>query len=199
VAGPSIKQIKLPYRPGSRSDPGAGVLLLIASGKAGFDLGGGFASNGYAAHSRDGYSLVSCFVAEVVLTFFFLMIIMGATDRRAPSGFAPIAIAPGLTLIHLIGIPVTNLSVNPVRSTGRHEKTKARYRMQLCCATLARQWNLCRCGPCLEDRSVQSSSHRTTDDRRHPEQLKLCECPSSNKDGRCSADHSLVPRRAPMI
>jgi len=97
---------------------GAGVLLVIASGKAGFDLGGGFASNGYAAHSPDGYSLVSCFVAEVVLTFFFLMIIMGATDRRAPSGFAPIAIGLGLTLIHLIGIPVTNLSVNPARSTG---------------------------------------------------------------------------------
>src|SRR4029079_13045572 len=97
---------------------GAGVLLVIASGKAGFDLNGGFASNGYAAHSPGGYSLVSCFVAEVVLTFFFLMIIMGATDRRAPSGFAPIAIGLGLTLIHLIGIPVTNLSVNPARSTG---------------------------------------------------------------------------------
>ena len=97
---------------------GAGVLLVIASGKAGFDLNGGFASNGYAAHSPGGYSLVSCFVAEVVLTFFFLMIVMGATDRRAPSGFAPIAIGLGLTLIHLIGIPVTNLSVNPARSTG---------------------------------------------------------------------------------
>jgi aquaporin Z len=97
---------------------GAGVLYVIATGKAGFDLGGGFASNGYAAHSPGGYSLVSCFVAEVVLTFFFLMIIMGATDRRVPSGFAPIAIGLGLTLIHLIGIPVTNLSVNPARSTG---------------------------------------------------------------------------------
>ena len=96
----------------------AGVLYLIASGKAGFDLAGGFASNGYAAHSPGGYSLMACFVAEVVLTFFFLMIIMGATDRRAPSGFAPIAIGLGLTLIHLIGIPVTNLSVNPARSTG---------------------------------------------------------------------------------
>jgi len=97
---------------------GAGVLYVIASGKAGFDVSGGFASNGYAAHSPGGYSLVACFVAEVVLTFFFLMIIMGATDRRAPSGFAPIAIGLGLTLIHLIGIPVTNLSVNPARSTG---------------------------------------------------------------------------------
>ena len=97
---------------------GAGVLFVIASGKAGFDVSGGFASNGYAAHSPGGYSLVACFVAEVVLTFFFLMIIMGATDRRAPSGFAPIAIGLGLTLIHLIGIPVTNLSVNPARSTG---------------------------------------------------------------------------------
>ena len=96
----------------------ARVSYVIASGKAGFDLNGGFASNGYAAHSPGGYSLVSCFVAEVVLTFFFLMIIMGATDRRAPSGFAPIAIGLGLTLIHLIGIPVTNLSVNPARSTG---------------------------------------------------------------------------------
>jgi aquaporin Z len=97
---------------------GAGVLYVIASGKAGFDLNGGFASNGYGAHSPGGYSLVACAVAEVVLTFFFLMIIMGATDRRAPAGFAPIAIGLGLTLIHLIGIPVTNLSVNPARSTG---------------------------------------------------------------------------------
>src|SRR5215469_10050762 len=96
----------------------AGVLYIIASGKAGFDLAGGFASNGYAAHSPGGYSLLACLVAEVVLTFMFLMIIMGATDRRAPQGFAPIAIGLGLTLIHLIGIPVTNLSVNPARSTG---------------------------------------------------------------------------------
>ncbi len=97
---------------------GAGVLYVIASGKAGFDVSGGFASNGYAAHSPGGYSLLACFVAEVVLTFFFLLVIMGATDRRAPAGFAPIAIGLGLTLIHLIGIPVTNLSVNPARSTG---------------------------------------------------------------------------------
>jgi len=97
---------------------GAGMLYLIASGKADFDVSSGFASNGYAAHSPGGYSLGACFVAEVVLTFFFLMIIMGATDKRAPTGFAPIAIGLGLTLIHLIGIPVTNLSVNPARSTG---------------------------------------------------------------------------------
>ena len=96
----------------------AAVLYLIASGKAGFEVSAGFASNGYAEHSPGGYSLLSCLVAEIVLTFFFLMIIMGATDRRAPAGFAPIAIGLGLTLIHLIGIPVTNLSVNPARSTG---------------------------------------------------------------------------------
>ena len=97
---------------------GAGVLYVIASGKAGFDLAGGFASNGYDIHSPGGYTLVACFVAEVVLTFFFLMIILGATDSRAPGGFAPIAIGFGLTLIHLISIPVTNTSVNPARSTG---------------------------------------------------------------------------------
>jgi len=96
----------------------AAVLFVIASGKAGFDLARGFASNGYAAHSPGGYSLTACLVAEVVLTFMFLMIILGATDRRAPQGFAPIAIGLGLTLIHLIGIPVTNTSVNPARSTG---------------------------------------------------------------------------------
>jgi aquaporin Z len=94
------------------------VLWVIASGKAGFDLSGGFASNGYAEHSPQLYSMTACLVAEVVLTFMFLMIILGATDRRAPAGFAPIAIGLGLTLIHLIGIPVTNLSVNPARSTG---------------------------------------------------------------------------------
>jgi len=96
----------------------AAVLFVIASGKAGFTLAGGFASNGYAEHSPGGYSLVACLVAEVVLTFMFLMIILGATDRRAPQGFAAIAIGLGLTLIHLVGIPVTNTSVNPARSTG---------------------------------------------------------------------------------
>ena len=95
----------------------AAVLFVIASGKAGFEVGG-FASNGYGAHSPGGYTLLACLVAEVVLTFMFLMIILGATDRRAPQGFAPIAIGLGLTLIHLIGIPVTNTSVNPARSTG---------------------------------------------------------------------------------
>src|SRR4051812_5220269 len=93
----------------------AGVLYIIASGQPGFELAAGFASNGYAAHSPGGYSLVACLVAEIVLTFMFLMIILGATDRRAPQGFAPVAIGLGLTLIHLIGIPVTNLSVNPAR------------------------------------------------------------------------------------
>jgi aquaporin Z len=97
---------------------GAWVLLSIASGKAGFDLSGGLASNGYAEHSPGGYSMMAGLTAEVVLTFFFLLIILGATDKRAPVGFAPIAIGLGLTLIHLIGIPVTNLSVNPARSTG---------------------------------------------------------------------------------
>jgi aquaporin Z len=96
----------------------AAVLFVIASGRAGFDLGAGFASNGYGVHSPGGYSLIACLVAEVVLTFMFLMIILGATDRRAPAGFAGIAIGLSLTLIHLIGIPVTNLSVNPARSTG---------------------------------------------------------------------------------
>src|SRR5438034_1192213 len=94
------------------------VLYLIASGKPGFDLTNGFASNGYGIHSPGEYSLAACALAEVVLTFMFLMIILGATDERTPSGFAPIPIGLGLTLIHLIGIPVTNLSVNPARSTG---------------------------------------------------------------------------------
>ena len=97
---------------------GAGVLYLIASGKSGFDVHQGFASNGFGEHSPGGYSMTSALVAEVALTFFFLMVILGATDGRAPKGFAPIAIGLCLTLIHLIGIPVTNLSVNPARSTG---------------------------------------------------------------------------------
>ena len=97
---------------------GAGVLYVIASGQAGFSLTGGFASNGYGAHSPGGYSLVAGFVCETVMTFFFLMVILGATDTRAPAGFAPIAIGLGLTLIHLVSIPVTNTSVNPARSTG---------------------------------------------------------------------------------
>jgi aquaporin Z len=97
---------------------GAAVLYLIASGKEGFSTADGFASNGFGAHSPGGYSMVAALVAEIVLTFFFLLIILGATDKRAPAGFAPIAIGLGLTLIHLIGIPVTNLSVNPARSTG---------------------------------------------------------------------------------
>jgi len=96
---------------------GAGVLYVIASGKPGFVLGG-FASNGYGANSPGGYSLVAALVAEVVLTFMFLIVIMGSTDRRAPQGLAPIAIGLCLTLIHLISIPVTNTSVNPARSTG---------------------------------------------------------------------------------
>jgi len=96
----------------------AGVLYVIASGRSGFDLQGGFASNGYGAHSPGGYSLLACFVAEAVLTMFFLLVIMGATDKRAPAGFAPIAIGLCLTLIHLVSIPVTNTSVNPARSTG---------------------------------------------------------------------------------
>lgn len=96
----------------------ASVLYVIASGAAGFSLDAGFAANGYGAHSPGGYSLLAGVVAEVVLTMMFLWIILGATDRRAPHGFAPIAIGLGLTLIHLIGIPVTNVSVNPARSTG---------------------------------------------------------------------------------
>ena len=97
---------------------GAGVLYVIASGAAGFDVANGFASNGYGEHSPGGYSLVSALVTEVVMTMFFLLVILGSTDKRAPAGFAPIAIGLGLTLIHLISIPVTNTSVNPARSTG---------------------------------------------------------------------------------
>src|SRR5262249_32293516 len=96
----------------------AAVLYVTASGAPGFGLGGGLAANGYGAHSPGGYSLGAGFLAELVLTFMFLVIVLGATDRRAPQGFAPLAIGLGLTLIHLIGIPVTNLSVNPARSTG---------------------------------------------------------------------------------
>ncbi|HEY9626606.1 MAG TPA: aquaporin Z [Coleofasciculaceae cyanobacterium] len=97
-----------------------GLIFLIASGREGFALTGSnpLATNGFGAHSPGGYTLVACFIAEVVLTFIFLMIILGATDRRAPQGFAPIAIGMALTLIHLISIPVTNTSVNPARSTG---------------------------------------------------------------------------------
>ena len=95
-----------------------GVLFLIASGKPGFDASAGFASNGYGEHSPGGYSLLSALVAEIAMTMMFLLVILGATDKRAPKGFAPIAIGLCLTLIHLVSIPVTNTSVNPARSTG---------------------------------------------------------------------------------
>ncbi|MEZ9538968.1 MULTISPECIES: aquaporin Z [unclassified Shewanella] len=97
---------------------GAGILYLIATGQDGFSLAGGFASNGFGEHSPGGYSLTAVLITEVVMTLFFLLIILGATDSRAPTGFAPIAIGLGLTLIHLISIPVSNTSVNPARSTG---------------------------------------------------------------------------------
>lgn len=97
---------------------GAWVLAVVAGGQADFTTAAGFAANGFGDHSPGHYSLASAFVVEVVLTFFFLFIILGATDQRAPQGFAPLAIGLGLTLIHLVGIPVTNLSVNPARSTG---------------------------------------------------------------------------------
>lgn len=97
---------------------GGGVLFLIANGAAGFDPRGGFASNGVGAHSPGGYSMLAGIICEVVMTMMFLIIIMGATDKKAPAGFAPVAIGLGLTLIHLISIPVTNTSVNPARSTG---------------------------------------------------------------------------------
>ena len=97
---------------------GAATLYVIASGQVGFDASAGFASNGYGEHSPGGYTLVAALVTEIVMTFMFLIIILGATDKRAPQGFAPIAIGLGLTLIHLISIPVTNTSVNPARSTG---------------------------------------------------------------------------------
>ena len=95
------------------------ILYMIASGKAGFDLGAGFAANGYGEHSPGGYSLGAAFVCEFVMTFMFLFVILGSTDRRAPAGFAPLAIGLALTLIHLISIPVTNTSVNPARSTSQ--------------------------------------------------------------------------------
>jgi len=95
-----------------------GVLYVIASGQAGFDVAAGFASNGYGEHSPGGYTMMAALVTEIVMTMMFLVIILGATDERAPKGFAPIAIGLGLTLIHLISIPVTNTSVNPARSTG---------------------------------------------------------------------------------
>ena len=95
-----------------------GVLYLIASGAAGFDVAKGFASNGYGEHSPGGYSMVAALICEIVMTMFFILIILGATEKRAPPGFAPIAIGLALTLIHLISIPVTNTSVNPARSTG---------------------------------------------------------------------------------
>jgi aquaporin Z len=97
---------------------GAGILYVIATGSTQFTPQGGFATNGYGARSPAGYTLLACFITEVVMTFFFLIIILGATDNRAPKGFAPLAIGLGLTLIHLISIPVTNTSVNPARSTG---------------------------------------------------------------------------------
>lgn len=97
---------------------GAAILYVIASGQTGFDVTAGFASNGYGEHSPGAYSLTAALVTEIVMTFMFLIIILGATDKRAPQGFAPIAIGLGLTLIHLISIPVTNTSVNPARSTG---------------------------------------------------------------------------------
>lgn len=122
VVGKRFPASELPAYVGAQVVGGilaAGVLYLIASGRPDFSLAGGFASNGYAEHSPGGYSLASCLTAEIVLTFMFLTIILGSTDRRAPAGFAPIAIGLGLTLIHLIGIPVTNTSVNPARSTSQ--------------------------------------------------------------------------------
>ena len=136
----------------------AAVLYVIASGKAGFDLAGGFASNGYAEHSPGGYSLVACLVAEVVLTFMFLMIILGATDRRAPQGFAPIAIGLGLTLIHLIGIPVTNL----VGESGAQHGSGAIRRRLGGAATLAvlagADCGSCDCGDRLPCRSGEAGA-----------------------------------------
>ncbi len=121
VAGRFDKKELLPYIVAQVAGGilAAGALYVIASGKAGFNAAAsGFAANGYADHSPAGYSMLACAVAEILLTFFFLLVILGATDKRAPKGFAPIAIGLCLTLIHLVGIPVTNLSVNPARSTG---------------------------------------------------------------------------------
>ncbi|WP_434983733.1 aquaporin Z [Vreelandella zhaodongensis] len=112
---------ELPYYIGAQvigAIVAGGVLYLIASGQAGFDVSAGFASNGYGEHSPGGYSMTAALLVEVVMTMMFIFIIMGATDGRAPAGFAPLAIGLGLTLIHLISIPVTNTSVNPARSTG---------------------------------------------------------------------------------
>ncbi|MGP5562310.1 aquaporin Z [Vreelandella alkaliphila] len=112
---------ELPYYIGAQvlgAVVAGGVLYLIASGQAGFDVSAGFASNGYGEHSPGGYSMTAALLTEVVMTMMFIFIIMGATDGRAPAGFAPLAIGLGLTLIHLISIPVTNTSVNPARSTG---------------------------------------------------------------------------------
>lgn len=119
VAGRHPKSEALPYIVAQviGGIAGAAVLYVIASGKDGFSAADGFASNGFGDLSPGKYSMIAALVAEIVLTFFFLFIILGATDKRAPAGFAPVAIGLGLTLIHLIGIPVTNLSVNPARST----------------------------------------------------------------------------------
>jgi aquaporin Z len=121
VAGGRFPAAQLPGYIGAQvagAIAAGGVLYLIASGQAGFDVSAGFASNGYGEHSPDGYTMMAALITEVVMTMMFLFIIMGATDKRAPAGFAPIAIGLGLTLIHLISIPVTNTSVNPARSTG---------------------------------------------------------------------------------
>ncbi len=115
---PSLAAIAVCRRASRRRRGGAAVLYLIASGQAGFSLADGFASNGYAEHSPGGYSLTAAVVCELVMTFMFLIVILGATHRRAPVGFAGLAIGLALTLIHLISIPVTNTSVNPARSTG---------------------------------------------------------------------------------
>lgn len=121
LTGGRIKANLLPYYLISQilgAIAAAGILYLIASGQAGFDINNGMASNGYGEHSPGGYSLLSGFITEVVMTFFFIFVIMGATDERAPKGFAGIAIGLTLTIIHLVSIPVTNTSVNPARSTG---------------------------------------------------------------------------------